>query len=179
MIKKALIAFLLALLVVAAYVQTRPATYLVTRTTAIAVPPAAVFIFVNDFHNWTKWSPWAKLDPQMKETYEGPSSGVGAVYKWSGNDKAGEGVMTIAESKQDQSVAINLSFTKPYASSSVVKLEMSPEGAGSAVTWTMTGENNFLLKAMSVFVSMDQMVGADFEKGLTQLKSAAEAAAKR
>ncbi len=179
MIKKVLLAFVLALIVVAAYVQTRPATYLVTRTTSIAMPPATVFGFVNDFHNWTQWSPWAKLDPQMKETYEGPASGVGAVYKWSGNDKAGAGVMTIVESKPGQSVSINLAFTKPYESSSVVKLEMSPEGAGSAVTWTMSGENNFLLKAMSTFVTMDQMVGKDFEKGLAQLKSAAEASAKK
>jgi len=177
MIKKVLLAFLLALLLVGAYVQTRPATYTVTRSIQVSAPPAAVFAFANDFHQWTSWSPWAKIDPQMKETYSGKDSGLGAVYEWSGNDKAGAGKMVISESKPFERVAIDLTFTKPYESASVVTITVKPEGTGSAVNWTMTGANNFMLKALSAFVSMDQMVGGDFEKGLAKLKAVSEAAA--
>jgi hypothetical protein len=95
----------------------------------------------------------------------------------SGHDKAGEGDMTIGESVPNDRVLIQLSFTRPYASSSVIAFSVKPEGAGSVVTWNMTGQNNFALKALSLFSSMDKMVGPDFEKGLAQLKTVAETTA--
>ena len=38
----------------------------------------------------------------------------------------------------------------------------------------MYGPNLFMTKVMTIFVSMDKMVGKDFEKGLASLKQAAE-----
>jgi hypothetical protein len=115
----------------------------------------------------------------MKQTYSGPSSGVGAEYRWSGNAEAGEGTMTISDSAPNERVVIQLAFTRPYASSSVISLGIQPEGAGSVVTWNMTGRNNLALKALSLFSSMDKVVGPDFERGLVQLKSVTEPAGKQ
>lgn len=176
MLKKVLLAFVIAVMVLLALIAMQPAGYAVTRSTTIAAPPATVFGLVNDFHKWEGWSPWAAIDPGMKQTYEGAASGTGAVYKWSGNDKAGEGMMLITESRPDDHVGIDLSFTRPYVSSSVIGLSIKPEGNGSKVTWNMTGRNNFALKAISLFSSMDKMVGPDFERGLAQLKTLAESA---
>ena len=84
---------LVALLVIlAVIVAVQPADFSVQRSTTIAAPPATVFGLVNDFHQWDKWSPWAKLDPAMKTTFEGPASGEGAIYTWSGNSDVGEGL---------------------------------------------------------------------------------------
>jgi uncharacterized protein YndB with AHSA1/START domain len=179
MFKKILLAFLIAVGIVLVLILMQPATYTVSRSTTIAAPPATVFAAVNDFHNWQAWSPWAKIDPAMTQTYVGPSSGVGAEYRWSGNAQAGEGRMMIRESVPDERVVVQLAFTRPYVSSSVVSLGIRPEGAGSVVTWGMTGENNFALKAIALFSSMDKLVGADFERGLAQLKAVAESAGRK
>lgn len=159
-----------------AFVQTRPNTYRVERSARIGAPKAAVFARINDFHNWPEWSPWGKLDPQMKTTFEGPESGVGAVYRWTGNSKVGEGSMKITGSTPDTQVVIDLEFIKPFKDSSITTFSLAPAGDGTTVSWVVEGKMNFLSKAMCIFTSMDKMLGSDFERGLTQLKSVAESA---
>lgn len=177
--KKSLIALGAIAVVFAAFalfVATRPAEFRIARTATIAAPAAAVFAQVNDFHNWEGWSPWAKLDPEMKVTYGGESSGVGATYEWSGNDKVGEGLMTIAEVRPGELVRIDLEFQRPMATSNTAEFTFVPEGDRTVVTWSMAGKNNFIAKAAGLFLDIDEMVGGDFEKGLAQMKVAAESA---
>jgi hypothetical protein len=177
-IQKIVLAFVLAVAVVAALIMMQPNEYKVVRTTTIAAPPEKVFANVNDFHRWDAWSPWAKIDPAMKVTFAGPPAGNGAIYNWSGDEKAGEGSMLISDSMSNDHVTIQLSFIRPYVSNAVITLGFQPEGSGTKTTWTMTGKNNFALKAISLFYSMDRMVGPDFERGLSQLKAVAEAPAR-
>jgi hypothetical protein len=173
---KILIALIVAVLGLAVVITLQPATFRVTRTATIAAAPADVFALVNDFHNWDAWSPWAKLDPAMKTAYAGSMSGQGAEYSWVGNSDVGEGRMTITESQPASRVNIKLEFIKPFASVADNVFEFAPASAGTAVTWTMSGDNNFLSKAFCLFMGgMDRMIGPDFEKGLGQLKAAAEA----
>jgi hypothetical protein len=174
MLWKMLLAFLMALAIVGGLILIQPGTYSVTRSATIAAPASVLFSQVNDFHNWPGWSPWENIDPAMKRAYEGPASGVGSAYMWSGNDKAGAGKMIIRGSDPNERIGIQLAFTKPYASTSVIAFALKPEGAGTKVTWTMTGDNNFALKAISLFYGMDKVVGPDFERGLAQLKTLAE-----
>ena len=177
MLKKAgIVVGLLAVLIVtlAVIVEVQPADFSVQRSTSIAAPPATVFGLVNDFHQWEKWSPWAKLDPTMKTTFDGSDSGVGAIYAWSGNSDVGSGVMTILESRAPEQVGIQLDFIAPMTATNTSVFSFKPEGGGTTVTWTMTGKNNFVGKAFCLFVDMDAMVGADFEKGLAAMKTAAE-----
>jgi hypothetical protein len=160
-----------------AVVSTRPADFRVTRSTTISAPPSVVFAQVNDFHNWDAWSPWAKLDPGMKTTYEGPAAGTGAVYSWTGNSKVGEGRMTIADSHPSDLVRIKLEFMKPFAATNTAEFTFQPQGNQTAVTWNMTGKKNFVTKAMGLVMNMDKMIGGQFEQGLAQMKSVSEAAA--
>jgi hypothetical protein len=158
-------------------IAVRPAEYRVVRSATINAPPQSVFSLVNDFHKWDAWSPWAKLDPNMRVTHDGPQAGTGAVYTWSGNKDVGEGRMTIVESKPAELVRIKLDFLKPFASSSSNEFSFKPDGAGTRVDWTMAGSNDFMGKAFDLFFGgMDKMVGPDFEKGLAQMKSVAESA---
>jgi uncharacterized protein YndB with AHSA1/START domain len=149
-------------------------TYTVERSTIIDAPPGRVYELVASFHHWTQWSPWEDVDPQLRRTYSGAQSGTGAVYAWSGNRKAGQGRMTITEATAPTAVHIDLVFEKPWKARNDTVFTIRPEGAGSHVTWTMTGKNTVMTKAMGVFKSMDALVGGDFEKGLARLKTAAE-----
>jgi len=176
MLKKTLIGLVAVVAVFAVVVALQPSQYRVSRSATVAAPPPAVFAQVNDFHNWEAWSPWAKLDAAAKATFEGPASGQGAVFAWSGNDKIGEGRMTLTESRPTELVRIRVYFVKPFAGTSTSEFTFEPAGDRTAVTWTMSGHNNFLAKAMCLFVSMDKMLGGEFEKGLAQMKSVAEAA---
>src|SRR5262245_56406229 len=102
----------------------------VSRSAALSAPPDAVFAVVNDFHQWDAWSPWSKLDPAMKKSFEGPGQGVGAIYHWSGNNEVGEGKNTLVESKPSEYIAMRLEIVRPFAGVSDVKFTFVPEGNG-------------------------------------------------
>jgi hypothetical protein len=158
-------------------VPIQPADYRVVRTATMSAPPADVFAQVNDFRKWEAWSPWAKIDPAMKQTYEGAPAGTGAVYTWNGNGQVGEGRMTITESRPSDLIRIKLEFFRPFAGTNDVEFTFQPNGNQTHVTWDMAGKRNFIVKAMGLFMSMDKMIGGQFEKGLAQMKSVAEGAA--
>jgi len=178
MLKKAIISIVVALLLTFAllgvFIVMQPDSFTISRKTTIAAAPERIFAEVNDFHKWDAWSPWAKLDPNMKTEVTGSESGKGSVYSWKGNQEVGEGTMTILESTSPSLVKIDLHFIKPFDSSSITEIKITPAGANSDVEWTMTGKHNFMSKAFSLFVDMDKAIGADFEKGLAQLKSVSE-----
>jgi uncharacterized protein YndB with AHSA1/START domain len=170
------LAVLVALLVVLVAVQ--PSEFKVTRTATVAAPPSAVFAQVNDFHKWEAWSPWAKLDPAVRNTFEGAPAGTGAGFAWAGNSKVGEGRMTIVESRPNELVRIKLEFLKPFAATNTAEFTFKPEGDRTQVTWSMFGRNNFVGKAVCLVMNMDKTLGGEFDKGLAAMKSVAEAAAK-
>jgi len=177
MTKKILIAIGVIVVVFLIVVALQPAEFRVVRSASMSAPPPVVFAQVNDFHKWEAWSPWEKLDPALKRTYEGPSAGTGAIYRWAGNNQVGEGSMTIMESRPSDLIRIKLEFLKPFASTADTEFTFKPEGNQTAVTWSMAGKNNFMAKAMCLFMNMDKMVGGQFEQGLAQMKSLVEAAA--
>lgn len=178
MLKKILISIAVVVSVVVGVfvivVATRPAEFRVERSTTISAPPERAFSQVNDFRSWSGWSPWEKLDPNLTRSFSGPPSGTGASYAWVGNENVGEGRMTIEKSTPPSEVVIKLEFLKPWEATNTTVFSFTPEGAGTRVTWAMTGENNFASKAFSLFMDMDQLVGADFERGLAAMKSIAE-----
>jgi len=172
--KKVLGVLLAVVLTLAIVIATRPSTYQIERSTTITAPSEIVFANLEDFHRWPNWSPWEKLDPQMHRTFSGAPSGVGAQYSWVGNDKVGEGRMTITESQPNQLVAIKLEFLKPWQSTSQTHFTLASQSGQTKVTWMMSGTNDWMGKTMSLFMNMDKMIGSDFERGLANLKSQSE-----
>ena len=148
--------------------------FAVSRSTTVIADPARVHGLINSFHEWTAWSPWEDLDPELHRDYTGPDRGVGARYAWSGNRKAGQGSMEITSSTPDE-IGLRLAFLKPFRSSNVVTFSLVPAVDGTEVTWLMTGEQRGLMGLVGRVVSMDKLIGKDFEKGLTRLKAVAEA----
>jgi uncharacterized protein YndB with AHSA1/START domain len=163
-----------ALAALAFFISRRPDDFKVTRKAAIAAPPAEVFAQVNDFHKWDAWSPWAKLDPNAKNTFSGAEAGTGAALAWAGNKKVGVGSMTITDSRPSEQILIRLEFTKPFKAVNTTEFTFAPEGGKTLVTWTMSGKNNFMSKAMSLVMDCEKMVGPQFEKGLTQMAAIVE-----
>lgn len=147
----------------------------VVRSAKISASPETVFEQVNDFHKWEAWSPWAKIDPDCKNTFEGASSGEGAIFRWSGNSEVGEGSMTVTESRPGELVAIKLDFIRPFAGTSDVQFTFKPEGDQTNVTWSMSSEKNFVAKAIGLFMDCEKMCGDQFNQGLVSMKSVVEA----
>jgi uncharacterized protein YndB with AHSA1/START domain len=174
MLLKILIGLVVVIVAFVIIVALRPSDFRVTRSAVIAAPASAVFPHVNDLHQWEAWSPWDKLDPNMKKTYEG-AAGVGASYSWTGNSQVGEGKVTITESRPNELVGMRLDFVKPFAGTNAVEFTFAPQGSDTVVTWTMTGKYSFVCKAVGLFMDLDKLCGGQFEQGLAQLKNIAEA----
>ncbi len=166
------IAVLLAAIIIIA--ATQPDTFRVQRSTSIQAPPEKIFALINDFNQWPAWSPWEKMDPAMKKMHSGAATGKGAIYGWEGNNKVGKGRMEIIESTPTSLIVIKLDFLSPFEAHNTAEFTLQPQGNSTDLTWAMVGPAPFMSKLMQVFVSMDSMVGKDFEAGLANLKIIAE-----
>lgn len=172
---KGLVLFVLAVVLgILGLAALQPSSFEVKRSIQVQAQAEKLYPLLVDFRKFGEWSPWEKLDPAMKRTFEGPASGPGAVYAWKGNDQVGEGRMEITGAVPNQSVTIKLDFLTPFESHNTTVYSVQSEGNGSKVTWTMSGPSTFATKLMTLFVSMDAMVGPDFERGLANLKMVAE-----
>jgi uncharacterized protein YndB with AHSA1/START domain len=156
------------------YAATKPDNFRIERSSLINAPPEKIFPLINDFHRWEAWSPWEKIDPALKRTYAGADSGKGAVYEWSGNKDIGQGRMQITESSPSSRVLLDLNFIKPFEARNQVEFTLNKEGEGTRVTQAMFGPSPYISKLMTIFFSMEKMVGGKYEEGLANLKALAE-----
>ncbi|HEX5872708.1 MAG TPA: SRPBCC family protein [Longimicrobium sp.] len=151
----------------------KPDTFRMQRSAVIDAPPERIHPLIDDFRRWAEWSPYEKLDPEMKKTYGGADAGPGATYGWEGR-KSGAGRMEITQAHPHSRIAIALDFTKPFRANHTAEFTLQPQGGATRVTWGMDGRNPFTSKLFGVFVNLDHMIGKDFEAGLASLKTLAE-----
>jgi len=156
------------------YAATRPDTFRLQRSIAINAPPDKVFPFINDFRQWPLWSPWEKMDPNMKKTHSGAAQGRGAVYEWDGNKDVGTGRMEVLDSSPASKILIKLDFFKPFEAHNTAEFTLTPSADSTQVTWAMYGPQPYMMKVMGLFCSPERMVGPQFETGLANLKAMAE-----
>ena len=152
----------------------KPDNFAVTRSATIDAAPEKIFFLLNDFNNFTAWSPYEKKDPNMKRVISGAPSGEGAIYAWDGDDTVGKGRLEIVDSVPPKKVEMTLDFERPFETRNMVLFTLEPKGGATGVTWSMRGPAPFVSKLMQIFYDMDQMVGAEFETGLSNLKTLAE-----
>lgn len=176
MIKQLLIVVVVIVAAILIRAAFNPGTFRVERSITIKAPPEKIFGLINDFHNFGVWSPWEHIDPAMTRSITGAPNGKGAVYEWSGNAKAGAGRMEILEATPSSHVKMQLNFLKPFAGQNTAEYTLTPQGDSTKATWAMYGPSPFISKIMQVFVTMDKMIGGDFQKGLIAMKAAAEKA---
>jgi uncharacterized protein YndB with AHSA1/START domain len=178
MLKKILIALVAIIALFLIVVALQPSEFSVERTATMAAPPATVFEQVNDFHKWEAWSPWAKLDPDAKIAFEGPPSGAGTIMTWDGNNKVGQGKMTLTESQPSDLVKIKVDFVKPMEGSNESTFTFKPDGDKTAVGWTVAGHQSFIAKAFCLVMNGKKMMADAMDQGLANMKSVAEGASK-
>lgn len=169
MIKKLLLGLVAVIAIILVVASFQSDDLNVTRSATINAAPEAVFKVVNDFRQWDAWSPWSKLDPNMKKTLEGPPEGVGAIYKWSGNDEVGEGTTRLVRSESNSKIGMKLEFLRPFEGSSDVEFTFAPEGTGTKITWAMQSKKPFIGKVVGMFMDCEKMCGDQFLEGLANL----------
>jgi uncharacterized protein YndB with AHSA1/START domain len=163
---------------VLAYAATVPDTFQVQRSVSIKASPEKVFPLINELKTMNEWNPFAKQDPTIRLTYSGPAAGKGAANDWDSDGKAGKGRLEITDSTRPSRVTMRLDMEKPMEGHNTVAFALQPQAQGAdvstQVTWSMTGPMPYIAKVICTFVSMDRMIGGEFEKGLADLKTMAE-----
>lgn len=154
-----------------------PQSFNVSRSIDIAAPRAAVFPWLKTFAKMNTWSPFLAKDSNAVVTTEGVDGTVGAKNSWSGHRDIGQGSQTITKLVENEVVESKLEFIKPLAftAEGYLKLADSPSGT-TTVTWGFKGQHKFIERILFNFMSLDQLMGPEFEKGLNQLKTMVEAA---
>jgi carbon monoxide dehydrogenase subunit G len=174
MILRIIIVAALLIAAVLVFAAMKPNTLHLQRAITIKAPPEKIFPLINDFHNWSAWQPQGKDDSTIQRTYSGTAVGVGAVSEWQGSGSTGKGRMEITESVPNSKISVGVDFVKPFQAHNINVFTLEPAGDSTKLTWNFEGTNVFVLKLMSIFVSMDRIMGSHFETGLENLKSAAE-----
>lgn len=148
------------------------------RSIVMNAQPAAIFQQINSFKNFSKWSPWMEKDPNAKTTLEGPEAGVGAKMSWESKE-LGNGSQWIIESEENKHLKTGMKFTD-FDGAFTSDIHLEPVEGGTKVTWTYDGDvsgtgmaSSIMGKIMGQF--MDGMMGPDYERGLSKLKTIAEA----
>lgn len=163
-----------AAVIVLVFAWRRPDTMRIVRSQEIGSRPEVIFPLINDLKRFSTWSPFEK-DPAMKRDYSGPDQGQGQRMAWSGNSEAGEGSVTILGSSPPSRIDMQLSTIRPMRGENHVTFTLVPSSRGTTtVTWSIEGGLPLIAKVMQLFVSMDRMCGGEFERGLANLKAAAE-----
>lgn len=152
------------------YVATRPSHFNYERSRVIAATPEKIFPYLRDFRLGAQWNPYDQKDPQMKRTFSGAAAGPGMIMDFEGNSDVGSGRLEVVREVPGSLVELRLAMTKPMEVSNTVIYRLSPEANGTRMTWSMTGENGFLGKLMTVLIDCDKMMAGDFETGLTNLE---------
>jgi len=174
MIKLLCIGFAAIVLILAIVIALQPSAFRITRSAAFDAPPTVVFDRVNDLHHWNEWSPWARMDPNASYTFTGPNAGPGARLAWAGNKQVGEGRMTITQSEPGERIVMKLEFLKPFTATHTTEFTFAPEGDQTRMTWSMSGKNSFVGKAVSLVMNCDKMIGRQFDDGFANLRSIVE-----
>jgi effector-binding domain-containing protein len=172
MLKRGLIVLVVVLIVLAIIGLLLPRNIHVERSVNIDRPASLIYATVNSFQLFPQWSPWQDLDPHMQQTTEGARDGVGAKLVWSGNDKVGSGSDLITASTPNQSVATDIDFGKMGVAKSTILLV--PQGSATRVTWTLNIDMGASPIGHYFGLMMDRMIGKDYEKGLSKLKTLVE-----
>jgi len=158
---------------VLAFAATKPDTFRVERAASIKAPPENIFPLLNDLRSFATWSPYEKKDPAMKRTYGAVTAGKGATYAWDGDKNVGQGSMEMIESGP-RKIVLKLDFVKPFEAHNMGEFVLEPKGDSTSVTWAIYGPSPYMSKVIGTFMNIDDMIGRDFEKGLADLKAAAE-----
>lgn len=166
-----IVALITLVLIIALFVKK---DYAVERSITINKPNQEVFDYVKMLKNQKNWSTWSQSDPNMKEWYKGTDGTVGAVYGWE-SKMMGNGEQVITKIAEGERVDIDLIFKGMMGATSPAYIATKVlSDSTTQVTWAMSGKMNYPMNFMGLFMSMDDMIGTEYQKSLEQLKGLLE-----
>ena len=172
-----LVIALVALVIILSFVAPNDIT--LERSVSIDAPAEVVFDHAVNFEKNKEWSPWMKLDPNMKSELIGPDGKVGTVYKWESEvENVGHGEQSITKIEPNQRIDTHLKFIKPWESEADAYITLAEDAGKTNTTWGFHTKAAFPMDIMMMVMNVDKVLGADYEKGLASLKAVAEADAK-
>ncbi len=152
-----------------------PKTTTVQRSIVIQQPVENVFSYLVSLQNIEKYSPWQLKDPKAKHQYQGTGNTVGSVHRWISESKdVGVGEQEIISIVENKEIISELRFEEPLEGVSIGFLKFKPVANGTELTWGYQGNYAFLESILMMIVDMDKVLGADFEKGLQNIKTLLE-----
>jgi hypothetical protein len=175
MIKKSLFGILIVLTLFLGFVSTRDGKFRYEKSGVIQASADKIFPYISNFKMGGLWSPYEKIDPNMKKTFKGPDAQVGSIMEFEGNSDAGSGSLEILKIVPNELVEIKLTMTKPFSAENIIQYQLASEGSGTRFTWSMSGDGGFMGKLISVFINCEKMVTAQFSTGIANLKTVVEA----
>jgi effector-binding domain-containing protein len=156
-----------------------PSKSVVKRQISINRSVDIPFMLINDLTKWKLWSPWYAMDTLVTLTYSEPAEGTSAYYNWdSKNRNVGKGKVLITESKPFEHILIDLMFAD-WGTSKVEFLFENTSDSNCNVEWSMTSEHGWNIPSRWFGLMMDNMVGADFESGLSKIAEISESMPER
>ncbi|MNJ91268.1 Bacterial transcription activator, effector binding domain [compost metagenome] len=174
MLLKIAIAVIVVLVIFLGYVSTREGQFRYERSGVIAAPPEKIFPYLSNLKNGDKWSPYEKVDPNMKKTFAGNDGEVGSTMVFEGNKDAGSGKLEILKIVPNELVEIKLTMTAPMHAENIVEYRLTPEANGTKFSWSMSGDGGFMGKLVNVFIDVEKMVADQFSEGIANLKAHVE-----
>lgn len=166
---------LLAIIILAGIIigMIAPTSFELKRSVTINQPAQLIWPYVSNLKMMDTWSPWTKKDPEMVNKFTGNDGQVGSVNYWN-SEVVGEGEQEITKLDLYKRVETELRFMKPREDVNQAYIDLRPSGESTEVTWGLTGETPFPANVFMYFVDLEEMVGKEYEKGLTELKTLAE-----
>ena len=144
------------------------------RSGVINAKPDVIYPYISKFTLGGEWSPYEKIDPNMKKYLGGIDGEVGSTMAFEGNGKAGSGKLELLSKIPNQEVQIRLIMTKPFKADNLVIYRLSPEAEGTRFTWSMSGDGGFMTKIMVTLIDCEKMIGDQFNEGIQNLKTLIE-----
>lgn len=174
--KKILIGLVVVLVLIAVVGLFLPGKVHVERSASINSSPDKVFALVGTMKNWELWSPWHKMDPNMKVTYFGPESGLGAGYSWE-SEKMGNGKLTITGYEPFNKINTDMDFMENGTAKAAFNFTVTTEGTN--LSWSMDSDTKEKGGFMNVIggyfaIFMKGALAKEFDKGLADIKTQAE-----
>lgn len=174
MFKKVAIAVVAMLIVFVGYVLTRPSHFRYSRSGTYKAKADMVFPYLVSFKKGNEWSPYMKVDPNMKLTYAGEDGQVGSRMEFEGNSDVGAGHLEVLKVVPNELVEIKLTMTKPIYGENIIRYALNEQDGITQFTWSMEGDSGFMGQLISVFIDCEKMVAGDFEKGIANLRPIVE-----
>ena len=163
-----IIGIIFAIILIAAAILPKKTTIIAEIT--IEKPIAIIFDYVKYLNNQHHYNKWVMADPAAEFKNTGTDATVGYTLYWnSKNNNVGEGEQEIIEIVDQQKIAYEIRFERPFkgTSNSTISLNKSSENS-TIVSLTFESVSKYPYNLMSALMS--SMLKKDMQQTLTNLQ---------